>query len=203
MKEDNNLKKLIQIALLASTGAVLMLFQLPYPGAAWYKLDLSDIPALIGGCALGPWAGLAVVLLKNILFALFRFSPEELLGIPMNLIANGIMVVIAAIVYQKTKTRVNAALGISLGVIVSALAMIPANYFILPVFIKFFMPGMQLPAGNALLYMIMFFTLPFNAVKGLITGVLTFIIYKRIAIILRAEGEFELPAKQREQASKA
>ncbi|MCE1247539.1 MAG: ECF transporter S component [Firmicutes bacterium] len=203
MKEDNNLKKLIQIALLASVGAVLMLFQLPYPGAGWYKLDLSDIPALIGGCALGPWAGLAVVLLKNILFALFRFSPEELVGIPMNLIANGIMVVIAALIYQKTKTRINAALGISTGVIVSALSMIPANYFILPLFMKIFMPNVPVPGGETLLYMILFFTLPFNAVKGLITGILTFVIYKRIAIILRAEGEFELPAKQSEQASKA
>jgi riboflavin transporter FmnP len=203
MKEENYLKKLMQIALLASVGAVLMLLQLPYPGAGWLKFDLSDIPALVGGFALGPWAGLAVVVLKNILFALFRFSPEELLGLPMNLIANGVMVTISAFIYQKAKTRTNAALGIGMGVLASILIMIPANYYILPVFMKLFMPQVPIPGKEMLLYLIVFFTLPFNAIKGLIAGILTFAIYKRIAIFIRAEGEFDIPPKRGDAASKA
>lgn len=180
------------MALLATVGALLMMWQLPYPGAEWLKLDLSDIPALIGGFALGPWIGLAVVLLKNFLFVIFRLNPQELIGVPMNIIANGSMVLISAFLYGRLKTRGNAVISLVIGVAASVLLMIPANLLVLPLYIKLFIPGLPVPPRLQLVQMIMAFVLPFNALKGVANGILTFIIYKRMALFLRPEGELGL-----------
>ena len=52
-KQNQNLSKFIKIALLASMAVVLMYFDFPIPFLPfpWLKIDLSDIPALIGGFA--------------------------------------------------------------------------------------------------------------------------------------------------------
>jgi len=195
--KGNGLKRLMQIALLSSVGALLMIWQLPYPGATWLKMELSDIPALIGGCALGPGVGLAIVFLKNILFALIRFSPEELLGLPMNTIATGTMVIVASIIYSRLKTRRNALFALMVGVLASIAIMIPANYFILPVFMRWFLPHVPVPAPAQIFHMILIFIIPFNAFKGLINASLTFLIYKRVAVFLRPEGEIGIPSKSK------
>lgn len=187
--KKTNLKTIMQITFLGTVGALLMMLQFPYPGTEWLRLDFSDIPALIGGFALGPVAGLWVILIKNLLFAVMRFSPHELLGLPMNLIANGILVVIAAVIYQRNKTQKNAVAALILGVLASVLVMIPANYFILPFFMRFFMPAVEVPSSKNLWIMILYFIVPFNILKGTLNGMLTFLVYKKIAVFLRPAGE--------------
>ena len=185
----NNLKQLMQITLLSTVGALLMLLQLPYPGAGWLKFDLSDIPALIGGCALGPWVGLAIVAFKNFLFVLLKFSPHELLGIPMGIVSSGTLVLVTSFLYKKTKTQRNALFSVVIGIIASVLIMIPANYYILPLFMKWFMPNIPIPTSKQILFMILYFVIPFNAIKGILNGSLTFLIYKRVASFLRPGGD--------------
>ncbi len=185
----NNLKQLMQITLLSTVGALLMLWQIPYPGAAWLKFDMSDIPALIGGCALGPWVGFAVVLFKSLIFVLLKFNPQELVGIPMGIISSGSMVLVTSFLYQRSKTQENALYSVVLGIISLILVMIPANYFVLPFFMKWFFPQVPMPSQTDITYMIMYFIIPFNAVKGILNGALTFIIYKRVALFLRPGGD--------------
>lgn len=179
----------MQITLLSTVGALLMLWQLPYPGAAWLKFDLSDIPALIGGCALGPWVGFAVVLFKSFIFVLLKFNPQELVGIPMGIISSGTLVLVTSFLYQRVKTQQNALYSVVMGIISLVLIMIPANYFVLPFFMKWFFPQVPIPAPAEIAYMIMYFIIPFNAVKGILNGALTFIIYKRVALFLRPGGD--------------
>lgn len=185
----NNLKQLMQITLLSTVGALLMLWQLPYPGAAWLKFDLSDIPALIGGCALGPWVGFAVVLFKSLIFLMLKFNTQELVGIPMSIISSGAMVLVTSFLYQRSKTQKNALYSVVLGIIALVLVMIPANYFVLPFFMKMFFPQARIFTPAEITYMILYFIIPFNAVKGILNGALTFLIYKRIALFLRPGGD--------------
>ena len=185
----NNLKQLMQITFLSTVGALLMLWQLPYPGAAWLKFDMSDIPALIGGCALGPWVGFAVVLFKSLIFTLLKFNPQELVGIPMGIISSGTMVLVTSFLYQRSKTLQNALYSVVVGIISLVLVMIPANFYVLPFFMKWFFPNVPIPAPAEIVSMILYFIIPFNAIKGILNGALTFLIYKRVALFLRPGGD--------------
>lgn len=180
----------MQITLLSTVGALLMLWQIPYPGAVWLKFEMSDIPALVGGCALGPWVGFAVVIFKNLIFALLKFNPQELVGIPMGIISSGTLILVTSFLYQRAKTQQNALFSVVMGIISLILVMIPMNYFVLPFFLKSFFPGVPVPSPAEIIHMIMFFIIPFNAVKGILNGALTFIIYKRVAVFLRPGGDF-------------
>ena len=60
-------------ALLAALAAFLMTLEIPLPFApSFYQIDLSEVPVLLGGFALGPAAALCIELLKNLLYLLFK-----------------------------------------------------------------------------------------------------------------------------------
>ncbi|MCD4782587.1 MAG: ECF transporter S component [Candidatus Eremiobacteraeota bacterium] len=193
MKRSNNgLKRIIQISLLASVATLLMLIQIPYPGAGWLKFDISNIPVLIGGCALGPIAGLLIVIIKLFLFGIIRSSPGELMGLPMNLIANGTLVLVTSYIYRRVKTQENALFSLFVGVIVSTLIMIPANYFVLPLYLKFFAPNIPIPPPSQMLTMLFTVVIPFNLIAGFLNISLTFIVYKRVSAFIRPDAQINL-----------
>jgi riboflavin transporter FmnP len=198
MNVRNAIKLLTQAALLGCVGAMLMLWQIPYPGAPWLKIDASDVPVLIGGFALGPWAGLVVLFIKNFMFCILRFSQDELLGMPMNLLATASMLFVSSWIYHRNKSWQNALLALTAGITCSMALMALANYFVLPVYLRLFAPHIPVPGGRELSGVILATILPFNGVKGLLNGILTFLIYKRVSSFLKPEALPEMappPAK--------
>lgn len=188
MNGKNSTKQLIQAAIFGTLSALLMFIQVPYPGAPWLKLDISDVPILICSFAVGPWMGVVVLFIRNLIFAIMKFNPIELVGIPMNTIATGIMVIVAGYVYHLRKTRSNAIIAIFLGILASIIVMLPANYFIYPWFIRTFFPSIPIPAGKELVKVILFVILPFNAIKDTFNGIATFLVYKRVVGFFRSVG---------------
>jgi riboflavin transporter len=196
MRDNSLIKKLLQISLLSSIGSLLMLWQLPYPGAPGIlQFDISKVPVLVGGFALGPWAGLSVLVLKNIIFLVIKFSPKEMIGIPMNTMYGAVLVLTASFIYQRRKTLNNAVLSIFSGIVTSTLVMIPANYFALPLFMRIFTPAAPIPAPEKIVEMIIFAVIPFNALSGTINGIITFLVYKRVGKFLREPGEIKIAKK--------
>lgn len=185
MNTGKSTQKMMKIALLGTAGAVLMLLQYPFPGAPFLKFEISNVPVLIGGFALGPFAGLSVLLLKNLLFILLRFSADELVGVPMNTIASGIFVLVSAYVYLLQKTMKGAFIALSAGIIAMTVFMIPINYFIVPLYMHWLYPQNMAASGLSLLRLIIFSVIPFNLVQGVINGLLTFLIYKRVSSFIR------------------
>ena len=60
-------RKLVGTAMLAAVSVVLMFLAFPVPlMPSFIKLDLAELPALIGAFAYGPLAGAAVCLVKNL-----------------------------------------------------------------------------------------------------------------------------------------
>lgn len=179
----------MQISLLGAVGSLLMLWQIPWPGAPFLKIELSSVPVLIGGFALGPWAGFTVLLVKSLIFAVLKFSQEELVGIPMNIIAVGTTVIVASYIYEKRKTWKNAILALFSGVITSTIVMIPVNYFIVPKFFQWLYPHIPAMSGPQIINVVVSAIIPFNLVFAGVNAVLTFLIYKRVSGFLRPEGE--------------
>jgi riboflavin transporter FmnP len=97
-------------------------------------------------------------------------------GMLMHFIAIGAYIIVAGLIYRKNKTKKAAIMGMLFGIIAMTAVMIPANLFITPAFMGVpaqVVKGLLLPA-----------IIPVNLIKGLITAVLTFIIYKRVSPFL-------------------
>jgi len=172
-----------QIGVLGAIAFTFMYLDFPIPPfPAWLQYDPSEVPALIAGFALGPAAGVAVELVKGLLIGLLRSG--ELggpFGIFMNLLAGVTLVAVAGSYYRVEHTKAGALRGLTFGVVAMTAMMIPANVVLTPVF--FGLPraqviGLVLPA-----------LLPFNLLKGVISSLLTFYVYKRVRAYLYDLGD--------------
>jgi riboflavin transporter FmnP len=181
-----------KVSILSVIAFVIMFIETPvfvFPG--FLKLDLSDVPALVAGFAMGPVAGILVELLKNLMH-LLRTSTGGV-GEIANFVIGSAFVVPAAIIYYKNKTKKNAVIGLIIGTIVMAIVGSFANYFVLIPFYQNFMPidaiiGMSAKANSAIVDMktlILYGILPFNIFKGIIVSLFTLGIYKKISGILQ------------------
>lgn len=181
-----------KVSILSVIAFVIMFIETPvfvFPG--FLKLDLSDVPALVAGFAMGPVAGILVELLKNLMH-LLRTSTGGV-GEIANFVIGSAFVVPAAIIYYKNKTKKNAVIGLIIGTIVMAIVGSFANYFVLIPFYQNFMPidaiiAMSAKANSAIVDMktlILYGILPFNIFKGIIVSLFTLGIYKKISGILQ------------------
>lgn len=185
---------LLKVSVLAALSAILMHLSFPiFPAHPYLRYDPSEVPALIATFALGPLAGVAVVLLKNALYLMLHFSPGELIGIPMNSLAGCTLAGVAGHVYRLRKRKSIAVVALALGALAMTLVMIPANLVLLPIFQRFFMPSTEAMPQEALLGLILGAVTPFNLVKGGLTGFLTFLVYKRVSPLLKAVPRWEHP----------
>lgn len=168
-----NTKVLTRIGLLAAFGLILQFLSFPLPFFPEYlRYDAAELPALIAAFAIGPWAGVLVDLLKNILSLVIGNAPSGIIGITANFIAGATFAFVAGSIYMVNKTKKRALMGIVVGVILTTFVMCVANYYWL-------LPLWGIPS-NGILPLLTASIIPFNLVKGMMTGVLTFVLYKKV-----------------------
>ncbi len=183
---NNNTNKMIKISLLSALALILMYIDFPViPIFPWLKIDLSDVPALIGAFGFGPLAGVLIELIKNIVIVLIKGTQTGLVGETANFLVGVALILPAGLVYYKNKSKKNAILGMLLGAVCMEVVGIIANvYFLLPVY------GMHMSTAESIKY-ITVGLLPFNGIKALIVSILTYIIYKRVSVsIFKVEPNF-------------
>ena len=191
-KKTINIKSLTTIAMLAAISAILMFLSFSIPlFPAFLKLDFSEIPALIASVSLGPFAGILVVFIKNLINLLFTSSGG--VGELANFLIGSFFVFSAGLVYQKHKTRKGAIAGLIAGTITMSIVGTIANYYILMPMYSLIMPIDAImnmfksinPYADTMLK-IMFMTIaPFNLLKGTIVSLITFLIYKKLSPIIK------------------
>lgn len=189
-----SLDRLVKVGILAALSFVLMFIQLPIPIAPpFMKIDLADVPALIGGFAIGPWYGVLIQLIKNLL----NLSKTMTGGVGelSNFIVGSTFVLVSSYIYRNKKTKKTSIIALALGVIaMTAVATLSNTFVVFPVYGK--VMGVDLEAfagmvsGNGLvknyLTLMLFSVAPFNIIKGAIEAIVTELIYKRISPILKA-----------------
>lgn len=181
------LSLLLKISLLAALSALLIQIQLPIiPAHSYLTYDPSEVPALIAAFALGPAAGIGVVLLKDLLQLLIHFSPTLLLGLPINALAGCTLVGVAGSVYRVRKKKNMAVLALVLGVVSMTLVMIPCNLILLPIFEHVFFSTCTPTPPEQILRLLLAVFVPFNLIKGTVTSILTFLVYKRVSPLLKS-----------------
>jgi len=173
-------KLLARIALLSAFGLILQFFAFPLPFFPEYlRYDAAEVPALIAAFAIGPWAGVVVDLGKNLLSFLLGNAPSGLIGITANFIAGATFAFVAGFIYTANKTKSRAVLAIGLGVVATTIVMAVANYFWL-------LPLWGIPQ-NGILPLLTASIIPFNLFKGSLTGLFTFVLYKKVKRFLEPE----------------
>ena len=187
---------LSMIAMLSAISFVLAFFEFPVPlSPAFARMDLSDLPALIGAFAFGPVAGVMIELVKNALQLITTSTGG--VGELANFIIGGAYVFVAGLIYNRRKTTKGAYLScLSASVAMGVIAAI-VNYFILLPMFEMFMPleqviasfGAFIPFIKTKLDVVLFNALPFNLLNGIAVSVITMLLYKRLSPILKGGSE--------------
>lgn len=190
MNKRMDTRSLVKIAVLGVIAFLIMLIEVPL----WFtpeflKIDLSDIPAVVGGFALGPVAGIAVELVKNILKLATRGTNTAGVGELANFLVGSIFVVTAAYFYRKNRSKKDIVVGLCLATLFMAVSASLLNYFfLLPFYAKAY--GIPLTAYvdmaksvNSLVVdlrtFIVFGILPFNLLKGVLMSLMAYPVYTR------------------------
>jgi riboflavin transporter FmnP len=190
---DKKINRLVKVAVLSVIAFLLMFLEFAVPiFPSFLKIDISDLPALIGTFALGPVAGISIEFLKNILHGIF-------VGELANFIVGTVLVVTAGFIYKARKTKKSAVLGLISGTITMSIAAGLINYFVLlPLYQRAFnFPISQMVAiagkinGNItdVWTLILLSIVPFNLIKGCMLTVITLLIYKKVSVILKKEDK--------------
>ena len=131
-----NTNRFIKLSLLSAIAVILMYIDFPViPIFPWLKIDLSDVPALMGAFAFGPLAGVIIELMKNLLILIVKGTGTGFVGELANFLVGVALVWPAALVYKKNKTKKTAILGMVLGVLCIEVVGILANvYLLLPAY---------------------------------------------------------------------
>ncbi len=194
--ESARLYRMTRIAMLAAVGVVLMLFSIPLPFVpVFYKLDFANLPALVGGFAMGPVAGVCIEFLKVFVNLFVDGTDTAFVGEFSNFCNGCCYVVPASVIYYANKKRSSAAIGLAVGTLsVVVLSCFLNVYVMLPTYSKVFGMPLDVIIGmgtekNAsikdMMTFVIYAVVPFNLIKYGLVAIITFFIYKKIRFLLK------------------
>lgn len=191
-------RKIAMIGMFSAIAAILMLFEIPMPFApGFYKLDFSELPALIAAFAFGPVAGVMVEFCKIILKLLFKSTSTAFVGELANFAVGCSFLLPASIIYLFNKTKKTAILSCIVGTICMTIFGTAFNaVYLLPKFAQLYgMPmdaliGMGTAINGAItgiVSFVCFAVAPLNLIKGASVSIITLLVYKQLSPILKTD----------------
>lgn len=189
-------KNLTMIAMFSAISAVLMVFEIQLPfSPSFVKFDFSDLPVMLGGFLIGPFAGGIIVFMKILLHFLLNGTTSFFVGDLSNLLLTLSFVLPASFIYQQKKTKKTTIQGLLVSIICTSLLAIIFNLFLIfPLYLKVLnlkmvdlinMIHVVNPLVNDVFTMIVFSLLPFNLFKYSIVSMITMLSYKKLSILFK------------------
>jgi len=195
-------RQLSTVAILAAIAAVLFMIEIPV--VLFYKLDLSSLPVLLGAFAMGPLPGTLILLVKALLGLLHTTSQG--VGELADFIMGFAMMLPAAIIYRRMKSRKGAIIGMIVGTVIATVVAVLTNLYIM---IPFYGAAYGMPVeaivgmGQALVpavdttgKFVLLITAPFNVLKWVVISVVTALVYKPLSPILHGRKKGGTEAKK-------
>lgn len=195
-------RKIAMIGMFSAIAAILMLFEIPMPFApGFYKLDFSELPALIGAFAFGPIAGVMIEFCKIVLKLLFKSTSTAFVGELANFAVGCSFLLPASILYLFHKSKKTAIAGCIVGTVCLTVFGTAFNaVYLLPKFAQLY--GMPLDALVAMGTeingaitgvgsFVCFAVAPLNLIKGTGVSIITLLVYKQLSPILK-EGSLKV-----------
>ena len=170
---NKSIKKIAVIALFSAIGAILMYLDFPLPIApSFMKMDLSDLPVIVGGFLMGPISSVIIAILKVLIKFVIKGTSTMFVGELANIIGGVI-------------------LGLIVGVIISSVVITACNaLFIFPLYIKIFhmseeviinMCNKIFPFIDNMGKVYILSVFPFNIFKFTSSSIITILFYKNIS----------------------
>lgn len=189
-------KNLTMIAMFSAISAVLMVFEIQLPfSPSFVKFDFSDLPVMLGGFLIGPFAGGIIVFMKILLHFLLNGTTSFFVGDLSNLLLTLSFVLPASFIYQQKKTKKTTIQGLLVSIICTSLLVIIFNLFLIfPLYLKVLnlkmvdlinMIHVVNPLVKDVFTMIVFSLLPFNLFKYSIVSMITMLSYKKLSILFK------------------
>ena len=177
-----------RIAILAAAACILDLIQIPV--VAFYKLDLGNVPVLLGTFAMGTVPGIVILALKCVIGLVHTSSMG--IGKLADFIMSAAMIIPAGLIYHHGKSRKSALIGMLIGTLCMTVTGVLVNKWIM---LPFYMTAFHMDMAGILQYagvegvdsewkLLMLITGPFNLVKGLLLSLVTTLIYKPLSPLL-------------------
>ena len=193
-KRNLQVRSMVMTALLAAMSYILamMSFSVPFM-PSFIKLDISELPALIGSFSLGPVYGVLVCLIKNLL-GLMNSSTSGV-GELSNFLLGAMFVFPAGLLYQHNKTRKGAIIGSLIGAVCMAVGSVITNIFLVyPIYYNF-MPKEAIlgayqaiiPAMKSVEQSIICFNMPFTFLKAMLSVLISLLVYKRLSPVIKGK----------------
>lgn len=188
-------RKLTVTAMLSAVAFLLMFieFSVPMLIPSFVKMDISDLPALIGAFSLGPVYGVVIEVMKNLLHILIKGTTSAGIGELCNVTLGSVFALVSGLIYLKHHTRKGAVLASLAGACAMALVSLPMNFFVVYPFYASLFGGMDniiaayqaiLPNVTSLFQCLLIFNVPFTLCKGLLDVLLCLLIYKPLSNVI-------------------
>lgn len=188
-------KDMTKVGMLSVIAFILMYFQLPITFVAppFMKLDISDLPVLMGAFTMGPVFGIIIAALKNIMHIIFKGTMTAGIGELSNFLISSTFAFVSAYFYRKHRTYKGAIISLTLGVLAMTCLAMLSNYFVVfPLYAKVMPMDAIIAMGSAitpritgLFSMMIYSVLPFNLIKGFTTSAVMMLVYKKISPIFK------------------
>lgn len=185
--KKTNVKKITTVAMLTAIGVILQYMEISIPIIPnFIKLDFSDLPELIGAFTFGPWTGVLICLIRNVIHIIV--SQSGAIGELSNFILGAFFAMTAGLIYKKMANIKGAVIGAITGSVVMGIVSLPSNYFIIyPLYYNVMgfpepaileMYQLLRPSTESIFEALLVFNVPFTIVKGLICSVFAVAVYK-------------------------
>lgn len=192
-------KRISSIAILSAIAGLLMLVDFPvsFIAPSFYKMDISDLPCLIGTFSLGSMAGFIIELLKVLIKLILKPTSTAFVGELSNLLCGTALCIPAGLIYKNKHNKEGAIESLIVGSLSYILIGSLINYFItIPAFVSLYHIELDtiIDMGKAIfpfitskfMFVLVCVSL-FNLFKIAIVSILTYFLYKRISPLLKAK----------------
>jgi len=186
-------KRIACTGLFAALGGVLMTIEIPLVFIApdFYKLDLSDVAALMAGYLLGPVSAVCVEFIKAILHVVLHGTHSAFVGELAAFVCGCFFVLPTSYIYLRNRSRKTAVISNAVGTVsMVVFSSLFNGFYLIPKFAELYgVPieaiiamGAALRKGITSLWsFVALATAPFNLFKAVADSVIVLLIYKPVS----------------------
>lgn len=189
-------RKIAMIGVFSAIAVVLHIFDFSvFFAPDFYKLDFSEIPALIGAFAFGPVAGVMIEFCKILLKLMIKGTSTAFVGDLANFVIGCSFILPASILYMFKKTKKNAITASTVGTLCMTVFGSAFNaIYLLPAFSKLYGRPLETIIGmgtsvnqsiTSVNTLVLFAVVPMNLLKGVSVSLVTMLVYKKLSPILK------------------
>ncbi|MBQ3791403.1 MAG: ECF transporter S component [Lachnospiraceae bacterium] len=191
-------RKIVVVGIFSAISLILFLLDFPvFFAPAFYRIDFSELPALIAAFAYGPVAGVLIELIKILLKLCIKGTSTAFVGELANFVIGVSFLLPAAMLYEFRKTKNMALISCLVGTLcMTAFGTFFNAVYLLPAFATLY--GMPMDAiigmGSAInasirdvTTFVFFAVAPINLLKGGLDSLITVLVYKKLRPFLKTE----------------